>query len=95
VSGCITALLLTPQVSAVDACYLCILRCVAHALLRLRDPYLLSNSCAILHNLSQYSGSGLQPYTAERLVRVCCQLCKRAVKTHTKAATQPTTVPTM
>jgi hypothetical protein len=82
-------------VSAVDACYLCILRCIAHALLRLRDPYLLSNSCAILHNLSQYSESGLQPYTAERLVRVCCQLCKRAVKTYIKATTQSTTAPTM
>jgi hypothetical protein len=82
-------------VSAVDACYLCILRCIAHALLRLRDPYLLSNSCAILHNLSQYSESGLQPYTAERLVRVWCQLSNRAVKKYITATTQSTTAPTM
>lgn len=69
------------QASTEDASFLCILRCVVHALLRLRDPYLLSNSCAILHNLSLQLGGSLQPYTAERLVRVACQLCRRAAKT--------------
>lgn len=63
-----------------DASFLCIIRCVMHALFRVRDPYLLSNSCAILHNLSSGLSCELLPYTAERLVRVTCQLCARAAK---------------
>jgi hypothetical protein len=69
------------QVSLVDASFLCILRCIMHALCRAKDAYLLSNSCAILHNLTgALSGGGLLPYTAERIVRVTVQLCRRAQK---------------
>lgn len=68
-----------------DACFLCILRCLVHSSLRLRDQYLLSNACAILHNLALQLTGGLQPYTAERLVRVLCQMCVRAEKERSRA----------
>jgi hypothetical protein len=68
-------------VSLVDASFLCILRCIMHALCRAKDAYLLSNSCAILHNLvGALPSGGLQPYAAERVVRVTVQLCRRAEK---------------
>eukprot|EP01032_Pedospumella_encystans_P013340 gene13339-15366_t len=66
--------------SLLDAALLCLLRTVMHALFRLQDQYLLSNACAALHNLSTRMQRAVLPYTAERLVRVLCQLCSRAVK---------------
>lgn len=63
-----------------DASLLCLLRCLMHSLFRLQDEYLVSNSCAILHNLAASLTTGMLPYTAERLVRVTCQLCSRAVR---------------
>lgn len=68
------------QASLLDAALLCLLRTVMHALFRLQDQYLLSNACAALHNLSTRMQRAVLPYTAERLVRVLCQLCSRAVK---------------
>lgn len=64
----------------IDACFLCVLRCLVHSLLNVRDQYLLSNNCAILHNLAAQLTCGLQPYTAERLVKVTCRLCLRLSK---------------
>ena len=64
-----------------DVTILCLLRAVMFATYRLHDAYLLTNACAVLHNLAPFSG-GLAPYTAERLVRVAHQLCSRAVSKH-------------
>lgn len=65
-----------------DASLLCMLRCLTHSLFRLQDEYLVSNSCAILHNLASSLTAGLLLYTAERLVKVTCQLCLRAARVH-------------
>lgn len=68
------------QATTMDATLLCLLRVMVHALFRLQDQYLVSNACAILYNLSSRLVQGMLPYTAERLVKVICQLCSRAIK---------------
>lgn len=65
-----------------DASLLCVLRCLMHALFRLQDEYLVSNSCAVLHNLASSLTTGMLPYTAERVVKVTCQLCSRVIRAH-------------
>jgi Dyggve-Melchior-Clausen syndrome protein len=55
---------------------LCMLRSLVFILNRLRDPFLLSNCCAVLMNLSP-SATNIQEYAATRLVAVTVSFLKR------------------
>lgn len=57
------------QVNLVDLSILCSLRIMTHALIKLKDQYLVSNCCAILVNLSQYIDAA-HPGMAERVVHI-------------------------
>lgn len=60
-----------------DLTLLCLLRLITYAVFSVRDEYLLSNTSAILQNLTPHVGA-LLPYTAERIVKVTRRLCARA-----------------
>jgi hypothetical protein len=55
---------------------LSLLRCITFNLNRLQDPFLLSNCCAVLLNLSPHIAK-LHPYTASRLASVLVSSMKR------------------
>ena len=68
--------------SMCDLFLLCSLRVALHGLFILQDKYLLTNCHALLLNLAPVV-SNVDVYTAERLVKVLIQLCKRVVREST------------
>ena len=62
-----------------DLIILCTLRTLVYSVFVLRDAYLLSNCCAVLNSAALVM-TYIHPYTAERVVKVCCQLCRKVAK---------------
>jgi hypothetical protein len=68
------------QIGLLEVVLLTMERCVVFALLHLQaDRYLLSNCYAIILNVCPYVRN-VCSLTSERLVTMCCRLCKRLVR---------------
>lgn len=65
--------------SFADVIVLCTLRTSIHALFKLQDQYILSNSCAVLLNIAPYI-TNIHVYAAERIVNVILRIASRIIK---------------